>query len=199
LAQGVDVAITAFAKIKDQMPDAEFHIYGEGPAKASLIRLADSLGLADRVAFHGLLPTEQIVQVMADTDLAVEPKRSSSQFGNEALSMKIFEFMAVGVPLVVSRTRIHQYYYSDTLVKYYDSDDDEELASNMVLLRKNAELRQEQISNALKYVETHSWDVEKYQYLGIVDSLVAKEPVPRSSSVSLEPSCVIANSKTNQG
>ena len=197
--QGVDVAITAFAKIKDQMPDAEFHIYGEGPAKGSLIRLADSLGLGDRVTFHGLLPTEQIVQVMADTDLAVEPKRSSSQFGNEALSMKIFEFMAVGVPLVVSRTRIHQYYYSDALVKYYDSDDDEELASKMVLLRKNAELRKEQVSNALKYVETHSWDVEKYQYLGIVDSLVAKEPVvPRSSSVSLEP-YAIANSKTNQG
>ena len=196
--QGVDVAITAFAKIKDQMPDAEFHIYGEGPAKASLIRLADSLGLGTRVIFHPLLPTEQIVQVMADTDLAVEPKRSSSQFGNEALSMKIFEFMAVGVPLVVSRTRIHQYYYSDTLVKYYDSDDDEELASKIVLLRKNAELRQEQVTNALKYVEAHSWGVEKHQYLGIVDSLVAREPIPQSSAVSLEP-YVMANSKTNQG
>jgi len=43
--QGVDVAITAFAKIKEQMPDAEFHVYGEGPAKESLIRLAGSLGL----------------------------------------------------------------------------------------------------------------------------------------------------------
>jgi hypothetical protein len=68
----------------------------------------------------------------------------------------------------------------------------------MVLLRKNAELRREQVSNALKYVESHSWDVEKFQYLGIVDSLVAKEPVPRSGPVGLEP-YAIANSKTNQG
>jgi hypothetical protein len=83
-------------------------------------------------------------------------------------------------------------------VKYYDSDDDEELASKMVLLRKNAELRREQVNNALKYVEAHSWDVEKYQYLGIVDSLVAKEPVPRSSPVSVEP-YAIANSKIDQG
>ena len=196
--QGVDVAITAFAKIKDQMPDAEFHIYGEGPAKGSLIRLAESLGLGDRVAFHGLLPTEQIVQVMADTDLAVEPKRSTSQFGNEALSMKIFEFMAVGVPLVVSRTRIHQYYYSDELVKYYDSDDEEELAAKIVLLRKNSDLRQKQVSTALKYVEDHNWDVDRHLYLSIVDSLVAREPIPRSSSVSLEPYAV-ANSKPNQG
>jgi glycosyltransferase involved in cell wall biosynthesis len=196
--QGVDVAITAFAKIKEQMPDAEFHIYGEGPAKGSLIRLADSLGLTSRVIFHGLLPTEQIVQVMADTDLAVEPKRASSQFGNEALSMKIFEFMAVGVPLVVSRTKIHQYYYTDTLVKYYDDDDDAALAANIVLLRSNPDLRQRQVSNALKYVEAHNWDVERYQYLGIVDSLVAKEPVLQSPPTPLEP-CAIATSKTNQG
>jgi glycosyltransferase involved in cell wall biosynthesis len=197
--QGVDVAIAAFAKIKDEMPDAEFHIYGEGPAKQSLIRLADSLGLNQRVVFHSLLPTEQIVQVMADTDLAVEPKRAGSEFGNEALSMKIFEFMAVGVPLVVSRTRIHQYYYTDTLVKYYDSDDEAALAENIVLLRKNPELRRQQVTNALNYVEAHSWDVERYQYLGIVDSLVAKEPVLQSPPPApLEP-CAIANSKTNQG
>jgi glycosyltransferase involved in cell wall biosynthesis len=196
--QGVDVAITAFAKIKDQLPDAEFHIYGEGPAKESLIRLADSLRVSDRVLFHGLLPTEQIAQVMANTDLAIEPKRAGSNFGNEALSMKIFEFMAVGVPLVVSRTRIHQYYYSDILVKYYDNDDDEELAANIVLLRNNLRLRQNQVANALKYVDAHSWDVEKYQYLQIVDALIAKEPVLRSSPAPLQP-CSVSESKTNQG
>jgi glycosyltransferase involved in cell wall biosynthesis len=196
--QGVDVAIAAFAKIKDEMPDAEFHVYGEGPAKASLIRLADSLGLGGRVIFHGLLPTEQIVQVMANTDLAVEPKRAGSQFGNEALSMKIFEFMAVGVPLVVSRTQIHQYYYNDALVRYYDSDDEGELASNIILLRKNTDLRQRQVTNALKYVEAHSWDIERYQYLGIVDSLIAREPVCQAQPPSLEP-CAVSNSKSDQG
>lgn len=172
--QGVDVAIAAFARIKDQMPDAEFHIYGEGPAKESLLKLAENLGLSDRVIFHGLLPTEEIVKVMADTDLAVEPKRAGSQFGNEALSMKIFEFMAVGVPLVVSRTRIHQYYYSDSLVCYYEDDNDEQLAANILFLRNNSSRRKQQVSNSLQYVEAHNWGVEKSDYLGIVDSLTNK-------------------------
>jgi len=173
--QGVDVAISAFAKIKDQMADAEFHIYGEGPAKESLIKLAEDLGISDRVIFHGLLPTEQIVRVMADTDLAVEPKRAGSNFGNEALSMKIFEFMAVGVPLVVSRTKIHQYYYSDSLVKYYDGDNEDQLAANILLLRRDPKLRKQQIAKALEYVQAHNWDVDKIQYLQIADSLSGRE------------------------
>jgi len=172
--QGVDVAIAAFARIKDQMPDAEFHIYGEGPAKESLIQLAHNLDLRDRVIFHGLIPTEEIVKVMANTDLAVEPKRAGSQFGNEALSMKIFEFMAVGVPVVVSRTRIHQYYYSDSLVFYYDDDNDEQLAANILFLSNNSSRRQQQVSNALQYVEAHNWSVEKCEYLRIVDSLAGR-------------------------
>jgi len=180
--QGLDVAINAFSKVKEQMPDAEFHVYGEGPAKADLIRLSQSLGLEGRVIFHGMLPTEKIVQVMADTDLAVEPKRAGSQFGNEALSMKIFEFMAVGVPLVVSRTTIHQYYYDDSLVRYYDRDDVDQLAANMLLLRNNSELRASQVSRALSYVKAHNWDIEKSQYLGMVDALTAKPAVLRSAA-----------------
>lgn len=169
--QGVDVAINAFARIKDQIPDAEFHIYGDGPAKLSLMELAGTRGLAERVIFHDTLPTREIARVMAGTDLAVEPKRANSEFGNEALSMKILEFMAVGVPLVVSRTKIHAYYYDDSMVKYYDDDNEDQLAANMVLLRRDAALRKQLISNAAKYVEANNWQVRKKEYIRLVDSL----------------------------
>lgn len=169
--QGVDVAINAFARIKDQIPEAEFHIYGEGPAKASLVQLAANLGLRDRVIFHDLLPTKEIARVMASTDLAVEPKRAGSEFGNEALSMKILEFMAVGVPVVVSRTKIHAYYYDDSIVKFYDGDNVDELAANIMLLRRDASLRNQLISNASKYVQANNWEVRKKEYLSVVDAV----------------------------
>jgi hypothetical protein len=66
------------------------------------------------------------------------------------------------------------------------------------LLRNNPGLRQRQVANALKYVEAHSWDVDKYQYLGIVDSLIAKQPVVQPTPALLEP-CSISSSKTTQG
>ena len=63
--QGLDVAIRAFARIADQMPDAEFHIYGEGRPSPSLIELANKLGMQERILFHDFLPSREIARVMA--------------------------------------------------------------------------------------------------------------------------------------
>src|SRR5262249_53232593 len=50
--QGLDIAIRAFSLVSEQIPDSEFHIYGEGVAKPDLIKLAKSLGLENKVIFH---------------------------------------------------------------------------------------------------------------------------------------------------
>lgn len=171
--QGVDIAIRAFASIADKIPDTDFHIYGEGAAKPCLIELTNQLGMQDRVVFHDFLPSREVARVMAETDLAIEPKRSNSAFGNEALSTKILEFMALKVPVVASRTKIHAYYYDDSLLKYYDNDDETELARHIVTLRNDPDLRRRLVENAQKYVSRNNWDAQKGEYLQLVDSLVA--------------------------
>ncbi len=170
--QGLDVAINAFASIADQMPEAEFHIYGEGPAKPSLIELANKLAMQHRVIFHDFLPSREIARVMATTDLAIEPKRSTSAFGNEALSTKILEFMALGVPVIASKTKIHAYYYDDSVVQYYENDDEAQLAEQMLRLKNDPRLRIRLVANAKKYVQENNWDARKHEYLHLVDTLV---------------------------
>lgn len=170
--QGLDVAIRAFASVSERMLDAEFHIYGEGPAKPSLIELASELGMQDRVIFHDFLPSREVARAMATTDLAIEPKRATSAFGNEALSTKILEFMALGVPIIASKTKIHAYYYDDSVVRYYENDDVAQLAEQMVELRRNQALRENLAANALKYAQENTWDARKHEYLELVDVLV---------------------------
>ncbi|MGC2526285.1 MAG: glycosyltransferase, partial [Candidatus Acidiferrum sp.] len=46
--QGLDLAITAFAKIKDVVPEADFHIYGDGPSNPDLLSLVEQLHLEGR-------------------------------------------------------------------------------------------------------------------------------------------------------
>jgi|SRR5579863_5825936 len=174
--QGLDVAIRAFASIAERIPDADFHIYGEGPAKPSLIDLANQLGMQNRVIFHDFLPSQEIAAVMAGTDLAIEPKRATSAFGNEALSTKILEFMALNVPVIASKTRIHAYYYDDSSVQYYENDDEAELAKQILRLKNDSELRRRLAASASKYLQDNNWQVRKAEYLWLVDSLAGVGP-----------------------
>lgn len=170
--QGLDVAIRAFARVADEMKDLEFHIYGEGPAKKSLVELTNSLDMQERITFHDPLPRCQIAQVMARTDLAIEPKRATSAFGGEALSTKILEFMAVGVPVLASKTTIHAYYYDESIIRYYQNDSDDELAKQIRVMRNDHELRLRLAAKASEYVAANNWSTRRVEYLNLVDSLV---------------------------
>jgi len=105
-------------------------------------------------------------------DLAIEPKRTKSGFSNEALSTKIMEFMSLGVPVIACRTRIHAYYYDDSIIQYYENDDENELAQLMVQLRNDPGLRARLIENAKKYVAENTWNARKHEYLELVDTLM---------------------------
>jgi glycosyltransferase involved in cell wall biosynthesis len=172
--QGVDVAIRAFARAKEECPDIEFRIYGEGPAKPALQELVKELGLNGSVQFNSSLPTEQIADVMATADLGVVPKRASSSFGNEAASTKIQEFMAVEVPLVVSHTRIDGLQFDDSKVKFFESENEAELAECILTLKRHPELRARLVANATAHIRQNNWDIKKQDYLALVDALTAK-------------------------
>ena len=173
--QGIDIAIHAFKKISNQVPNAEFHIYGDGNMKPKLIELVDELGLKDRVRFFEPLRIRQIAEVMADADLGVVPKRADS-FGNEAYSTKIMEFMSVGVPVVISSTKIDRFYFNDSVVKFFESGNVDALASGMLELLNNAPLREAMVKRANEYVTQNSWEVRKSDYLALVDSICLGSP-----------------------
>jgi glycosyltransferase involved in cell wall biosynthesis len=173
--QGLDVAIRAFASIADQIPDAEFHIYGEGSAKPSLVELANGLG-QKRIIFHDFLPSREIARIMATTNLAIEPKRAASAFGSEALSTKIMEFMALGVPVIASKTKIHAYYYDESMIEYYEDDNEAQLAQAILRIKKDSRRRDQLVANARRYVQKNNWDARKQEYLKLVDSLIAVHP-----------------------
>lgn len=168
--QGLDVAIRGLAQVKDRLPDVELHIYGEGPSYRSLVQLAGKLGISDRVLFRPSVPVREIAEVMARADLGVVPKRADS-FGNEAFSTKILEFMASGVPVLISRTRIDEYYFDDGLVRFFESGNEEDLASQLVGLRNSEEERGRLRENGLRHATVNNWDVRKHDYLALVDSL----------------------------
>ena len=68
-------------------------------------QLTRELRLQDRVFIKSFISTRQIASVIENADLGIVPKRKEG-FGDEAFSTKIMEFMAMGVPVIVSDTRV---------------------------------------------------------------------------------------------
>lgn len=170
--QGVDLAVRAFQLVSAALPTAELHIYGNGKMKPSLLALTQELALTEKVKFFPPVPLAEIVPLMANADVGVVPKRADT-FGNEAYSTKIMEFMSLGVPVVVSRTRIDEYYFNDSVVHFFSSGDITSLAEALLAVLRDSRRKQELVGAGLKYAQTHGWDSRKPDYLRLVDSLCA--------------------------
>ncbi len=168
--QGLDIAIRAFAAIKDLVPKAEFHIYGVGPAEESLRSLAANLGLNGRVKLNGSREIRDVASLMENADLGVVPKRNDT-FGDEAFSTKTLEFMAMGVPVLVADTKIDRYYFDESIVEFFRSGDDASLSDSMLSLIRNPKRREDLVRNASKFIDSNDWESNKGRYLQIVDGV----------------------------
>lgn len=171
--QGVDIAVRAFALIADQCPQAEFHLYGGGDQVDYLRTLIAELNLQARVYIKGGRKLQEVAVIMENSDLGVVPKRNDG-FGNEAFSTKIFEFMAEDVPVIVSSTAIDRYYFNDSVVKFFEANNEKKLAEAMLQLINHPEERQELVRNAREFIKDYTWEKNKGIYLDLVDSLVAR-------------------------
>ncbi len=171
--QGIDIAIRAFHKICGELPQAEFHIYGSGPAKEELLALIRQLGIESQVKMPPPRPLKEIAHIMETADLGVVPKRNDS-FGNEAFSTKIFEFMAMGVPVIVSETQVDRYYFDDSVVRFFRSGDEDDLARCMLDLIQHPEKRRALTENATGFIAKNDWTVKEHEYMELVDSLTGR-------------------------
>lgn len=174
--QGLDVAICAFANFRLRMPGAELHIYGDGVTKPQLVELVNRLDLQAFVRFFEPLRLREIAAVMAKADLGIVPKRADS-FGNEAYSTKIMEFMAVGVPVVVSDTKVDRYYFNDSVVRFFESGNVNALTEAMYAVLSDFDLRSGMIHRASEYAMRNSWESRKAEYFALVDGLCERNPL----------------------
>src|SRR5277367_5389698 len=118
------------------------------------------LGLQSRVFICEPLPLRGIPEIMESADLGIVPKRKDS-FGNEAFSTKILEFMAMGVPVIVADTQVDRYYFDESVVRFFNGGDEQDLASRMLELILDPDARRFLASNATRYVDTVDWNAKK--------------------------------------
>jgi glycosyltransferase involved in cell wall biosynthesis len=103
LTRGKNVAsaIRALAEIRAEYPGATLDVLGHGPELDALVALAERLGLAGAVTFHGNLSHEDVLARLAASHLLVFPTRVAEGFPKAVL-----EAMACGVPALASAVSV---------------------------------------------------------------------------------------------
>ncbi|MBP5975278.1 glycosyltransferase family 4 protein [Brasilonema sp. CT11] len=91
--KGVDVTIQALPQIAEVFPEVKYLVIGRGDDQPRLAKLAQDLGVGDRVVFAGFVPTEELVEHYCLADAYVMP--SAEGFG-----IVYLEAMACGIPVL---------------------------------------------------------------------------------------------------
>jgi glycosyltransferase involved in cell wall biosynthesis/peptidoglycan/xylan/chitin deacetylase (PgdA/CDA1 family) len=172
---GVDTLIKAIQIVRKQIPQVTLDLYGGGRLYESMIDLSIELGIDDCVHFNGGVPFYELPEILKKADIGVVPTKAAV-FSNEALSMKSLEYLTLGIPIVISRTAAHSYYYDDRMVVFFAPEDENDLATAITTLyRKSGAERNELIDSAMKFLEKQNWSHAKEIYYKIVESLIDRQ------------------------
>lgn len=172
--QGVDVAIRAMRHLREVAPEVVLHIYGEGPQTGYLKNLVTENQLEDRVLIRDAVPFRSVPELMACADAGLVPKRNDC-FAGTAFSTKILEFMSMGVPVLISRTKIDTYYFDETMVKFFEPEDDVDLAEAMLDLAADESIRKKLSENGLECARRYCWSSNKHVYHSLLDSMTGHD------------------------
>lgn len=91
--KGVDVTIQALPQIAETFPNVKYLVIGRGDDRSRLAKLADDLGVAERVIFAGFVPTENLAAHYQLADAYVMPSQ-------EGFGIVYLEALACGVPVL---------------------------------------------------------------------------------------------------
>jgi len=170
----LDVAVAAVARIASTRPDLDvvFDVYGRGDSGPGLAAQAVELGVADRVTFHGRIPIEDVPAAVARADIGIAPTRHD-RFTDMSLSTKVFEYAAMGKPVVASRLPMVEHSFPPGTVAAYTPGDAEAMADAIVAFADDAVERDAAVTRTAEIVKAGSWEHEAEGYLALVERLIA--------------------------
>jgi glycosyltransferase involved in cell wall biosynthesis len=169
----LDVVLRAVAAIRDARPElpVQATFYGRGDSQQALEALAAELGIADRVAFPGRIPIEDVPRAVADADIGVAPTRLDP-FTGMSLSTKVLEYAAMEKPVVASRLPTVQRYFAPGTLSVYEPGDPKSLAELVLKLVDDPDERRSRVLETRARVEELSWTRQAAAYKTVVDRLV---------------------------
>lgn len=164
---GIDLAIRAFARICPKDSGMEFHILGNGEGIDECMELSSLLDLNDHVHFSKkMLPLESLFEILRDMDVGIVANRDNAAT-ELMLPVKMLEYIALNIPVIVPRLKAIQYYFTDDMVSYFEPDNIDSLCQAILNLFNDVHRRKSQAEKAKIFLDRYGWGKHKLDLINL--------------------------------
>jgi glycosyltransferase involved in cell wall biosynthesis len=172
---GVDLLVEAIAELSAELPEANVEIYGEGDLVPRLLARAAELGITERVVVSGrMLQQRDVLARVAGASVGVIPNRPT-QLNRFALSSKLFEYVALGIPVLSADLPTIRAHFGDQEIRYFRAGDATALADGLRNIANHPEAAAARaVAARRRYDEHYSWAVNAERYVAILQRLRAR-------------------------
>jgi glycosyltransferase involved in cell wall biosynthesis len=169
---GLDLAVEALARVRQTVPVAELRIYGR---KTTFLKQvmddARNRGLQDRIHYLGPRCLEDLVGEIEQCNLGIIPNQRNA-FTDINTPTRIFEYLALGKPVIAPRTAgILDYFGPDSLL-FFDSGNAEELAQQIEHVFFHPGEAVWTASRGHDVFLAHTWAKERQTFVNLVNGLL---------------------------
>lgn len=180
---GVPILVEALDLLVQRHPRRhQLLVVGDGPQRSSLEEMVARRGLTEQVVFTGAVPPHQIPRLLAGMDVAVAPYPQPGAEGFYFSPLKIFEYLAAGVPTVASRLgQIEEVITDGIHGLLVPPGDPAALAEALERLRRDHTLRRGLAQEGRRRIlEHHGWDGTVRTILGLTgpSPALVRQPLP---------------------
>jgi glycosyltransferase involved in cell wall biosynthesis len=170
---GVDVLVQGVAAARTRGLDIHAVVLGAGDALPAAQALAEELGVRDYIEFSGrYLPIEDALRTVADADCGVIPNPPTT-LNRFILSNKLFEYVALGVPVVVSRLETIAAHFSPNEVTFFEPGDSRSLADALVWVATHRAEAAARAARARARSAPYAWSTNRARYVDLLDRVAS--------------------------
>jgi glycosyltransferase involved in cell wall biosynthesis len=169
---GLDLAVEALVRVRKTVPNAELKVCGrKTPFLEAVMQKARESGVENCIRYRGPKRLEELVSEIESCDVGVIPNQRNP-FTDINTPTRIFEYLALGKPVIAPRTPgIQDYFDLDSLL-FFEAGDATELAEKIEHLYFNPREATEIAERGQRVYLAHTWQQERETLVGLVAGLL---------------------------
>lgn len=174
--RNLEVVIKAMALLKKDIPEIFFVMFGHSYGQEGshyvddLKSLAKKHGVSDSVYFGGRLAGEDVAGYMNLAHFGVI-SYIDNPMTELAMPNKVFEYIALDVPIISCRLKGLHSLMGDGSVKYFEPENEKDLAENILWLHDNPSEVKTMTVKARELYKSYTWTIMKKRLQNLYERL----------------------------